>query len=206
MKKIITEKNLISQIWFRPTDTLNFIINKCPEKYVTVFIVLGALVNSIDKALIRNSNADKTLIEVLPLAIIFGLLLGWISFYIYAFVLSITGEFIGGKSQPKEFRTILGWALIPLISTLILLIPKILIFGDDLLLKNYYNESVLLTITYFSFTVLEFILGIWSLIILVKGVMIIQEFRLGKSILNIILPILIILIPVFLIVWISQMF
>jgi len=204
MKKNITEKNLVSQIWLRPTETLNFIIKNCPQKYVTLLIVLGGLVNSLDKAFTRSSNADKTLIEVLPIAIVLGLLLGWITYYMYAFVLSIAGEWIGGKSQPKEFRTIIGWALIPLISTLILLIPQVLIFGDDLLLEDYDNESVLLTMTYLGFIILEFVLGIWSLIIFVKGIMIIQGFGLGKSILNMILPGLMILIPILLVFWISQ--
>ena len=204
MKKNITEKNLVSQIWLRPTETLNFIIKICPQKYVTLLIVLGGLVNSLDKAFTRSSNADKTLIEVLPIAIVLGLLLGWITYYMYAFVLSIAGEWIGGKSQPKEFRTIIGWALIPLISTLILLIPQVLIFGDDLLLEDYDNESVLLTMTYLGFLILEFVLGIWSLIIFVKGIMIIQGFGLGKSILNMILPGLMILVPILLVFWISQ--
>jgi len=206
MKKIITEKNLISQIWLRPTDTLNFIINNCPEKYVTILIVLGGLINSLDKAFTKSSNADKTLIEVLPIAIIIGLLFGWITYYIYAYALSIAGEWMGGKSQPKDFRTIIGWALIPLISTLILLIPQILIFGDDLLLEDYDNESAIMTMTYLGFILLELILGIWSLIIFIKGVMIIQGFGLGKSIVNMIMPGLLILIPIFLVIWISQMF
>lgn len=206
MKKIITERNLISKIWFQPTETLNFIINNCPEKYVTILIVLGGLVNALDKAFTRNSNSDKSLIEVLPIAIIIGLLFGWITYYIYAYALSIVGEWIGGKSQPKDFRTIIGWALVPLISTLILLIPQIFIFGDDLLLEDYDNENIILTMIYLGFIIIEFVLAIWSLVIFVKGIMIIQEFRIGKAILNMIMPGLMILIPIFLVIGISQIF
>jgi len=192
----INDDNLFVKIWLNPTDTLKYILKNCPEKYVIILLVLGGIVRAIDRASIKDMGDNMSTLSVLGITIIFGGLFGWIAYYIYAWALSVTGEWLNGKSDPSQFRTIIAWSLIPSICTLILLVPEVIIFGDDLFRSEPFNESLLNTISWIMFGVIEIILAIWTLVILVNGISLIQNFGIGKSILNMILPGLVIAIPI----------
>lgn len=195
----INEENLISKIWLHPTATLKFILNNCPEKYVTILLVLGGIVRAISRASNKNLGDKMPTLAVLGMAILLGGLLGWIAYYIYAWAMSVTGEWLGGKSNPIKFRTIIAWALVPSIATLILLVPEVIILGDDLFKSEITNDSMINTFSWLLFGLLELTLGIWTVVILVKGTSLIQNFGIGKSILNMILPGLIFIVPILLI-------
>jgi hypothetical protein len=189
----VNESKLIYEIWIKPTQTLKYILNTCPEKYVTLFIVLGGITEAINKASNKNNGDNMSTMAVLSFAIIGGALFGWISYYLYAFFLSITGKWLNGRAEPQQFRTVLAWASVPTISSLLLLIPELLIFGDDLFRSELSNSELSYTLLYGIFSLIEMVLGIWTIIITVKGISIIQEFGIGKSILNLFLPALLLI-------------
>lgn len=195
-KKPIHEKSLIDTIWFRPSETLKFILERCPNKYVSILLVLGGISRGIARASNKNMGDNMETWLVLTISIIAGGLFGWMSYYIYAWALSATGKWINGKAGTDKFKTIIAWSLIPSIVALLLLIPELIIFGDGLFQSYTSNNSNAIIISYFIFGILELILGVWSLVILVKGIALIQNFSIGKSILNLIIPILIILVPI----------
>ena len=192
----INHDNLLTKIWLKPTDTLKYILKNCPEKYVTILLVLGGIVRAIDRASNKDMGDNMSTAAVLGFAIILGGLFGWVTYYIYAWGMSVTGEWLSGKSEPSKFRTIIAWALIPSICSLILLVPEVIIFGDDLFKSEPINESLFNTISWIVFGLIEIGLAIWSTVILVKGISLIQNFGIGKSILNMILPGLVIVIPI----------
>lgn len=133
---------------------------------------------------------------VLGIVIILGGLFGWVTYYIYAWCMSVTGEWLNGKSEPSKFRTIIAWALIPSICSLILLVPEVIIFGEDLFKSEPMNESLFNTVSWIVFGLIEIALAIWSTVILVKGMSLIQNFGIGKSFLNMILPGIVIVVPI----------
>ena len=200
----INDKNLLSRIWTNPSDTLNYILKNCPDRYVTILLVLGGIVRAITRASNRNMGDNMTTILVLAISIITGGLFGWITYYIYAWALSLTGKWLGGESNPSKFRTVIAWALIPSICSLILLIPELIIFGDDLFKSQTVYKSEFIRYSWIAFGLTELALSIWSITILVIGIGILQKFGIGKSILNMILPLLVLLIPIFAIVLITR--
>ena len=189
----INEDNLLLKILTRPTDTLIYILNNSPQKYVTILLVLGGIMRVIERASARNLGDTTSTLAILTIAVVIGGSLGWITYYIYAWGMSATGNWIGGTAEPDRFRTIIAWALIPSLGSLVLLFPEIFIFKEDLFKSVPVNTSMFNNIMWFVFGMSEFILGIWSLIILVKGIIIIQNFKVGKAILNLFLPGLIII-------------
>ena len=194
-RSIINDENLFRYIWFKPTETLRYIVENCPEKHVSLLLVLGGIVNVIGKASSKNMGDTMSTTSVLAICIIFGALFGWISYFIYAWGLSATGKWLNGNSESSEFKTLIAWALIPSICTLILLIPEPIILGDDLFKSQKLNHSSLNNTSLIFFGVLEIILGVWSIVLLVKGISLIQNFGIGKSILNCSLPVLVVFIP-----------
>jgi hypothetical protein len=202
----INDDNLLLKIWLKPKDTLTHILKNYPDKYVTILLVLGGVVRAIDRASNKSMGDNMSTVAVLGVAIIFGGLFGWMTYYIYAWAMSVTGQWIKGESNSSQFRTIIAWALIPSICSLVLLGPELIVFGDDLFKSEPVNDSSLDGISWIIFGVIELTLGIWTMIILVKGISLIQNFSIGKSILNMILPGLLILIPILAIVLLVGMF
>lgn len=196
---------LIGSIWLKPTDTLNYLLNNAPEKLVIPLFMLGGVVRSWDKAIERASE-DADLFFNLGLATLIGLFFGWITYYIWAWALSVTAEWIGGKASPKNYRTILAWGLIPSICSLIIIGIQFNFFKEQLISDDIINTSSLMTTLFLLSLLVELALGIWSLVIIVKGISIIQNFSIGQSILNIILPILFIAIPIGAILLLTNLF
>lgn len=195
----VNPKELVYSIWNQPKLTLMYILDKCPEKYVFLFLVLGGIVRTIGKASERGMGDNMSTISVLLYAFILGGLLGWISYYIYSWAMSFTGNWLDGNAIPSKFRTILAWALVPSIASLILLIPEFIFFGDDLFRSVQQDQSMISSIGWMVFGFIELGLGIWTAVILVIGIKLIQGFGTGKAILNMILPGLLIILPILII-------
>ncbi len=107
--------------------------------------------------------------------------------------MSVTGKWIDGTAESDKFRTIIAWALIPSLGSLLLLFPEIFMFQEGLFKSVPVNNSMFNNTMWFVFGMTELLLGIWSLIILVTGNMLIQNFNVGKAILNLFLPGLVII-------------
>lgn len=184
----IDEDNLLKKIWLEPTATLSYILQNCPQKNVLLFLVIGGILRVINRASMRDMGDDFSTITILGIALIVGGLFGWMSYYVYAWALSVTGKWLDGKTLPTTFRTILAWSLVPSICTLFLLVPEVIIFGDDLFKSVPENHFPYFDTIFLSFAVAEFVLGIWTLVILVQGIKLVQEFSTGRAILNLLLP------------------
>lgn len=202
----ITEDNLIYKIWIKPTTTLAYILKNCPDKFMVPLMILGGITRAIDRASTQNMGDKYSIFYILIITIVAGGLFGWISYYFYAWLLEITGKWLKGKADYEEFKTVIAWSLIPSICSLVLLIPEILIFGVDIFKSDMSDTGVVSIMLMVLFGLVEITLGIWTLIIFVKGVSLIQNFNTWKAILNMILPVFLILIPILFIVLIFKMF
>ena len=195
---MINEKNLLLVIWTKPKATLEFILLNRIKTYTILLFVLGGIANSITKAQVNIAEHSTLSITILIFAVILGGLLGLLFYYVYAALLSWTGNWLDGKATINQFASVLAWSLIPSICTLILLVPKYIIFGDKTFTIDTNELNQLSLILYYLFIVIETLLSIWSIIILISGVSLIQGFTIWKALLNSILPIFAIIIPILL--------
>lgn len=195
----INPDQLVYSIWVKPKITLKYILEKCPKKYVFLFLVLGGVVRAISRASERGMGDTMSTASVLIISILIGGLIGWIGYYFYAWALSFTGRWLNGNSDPETFRTVIAWSLVPSIATLILLIPELIIIGDQLFKSEFLFLSTFQSVALIAFGLIELALWVWTLVILVIGIKLIQGFGTGKAILNMILPGLVLLVPLLLI-------
>lgn len=194
-KNVINEKNLLFKIWIAPKATLKYILDYCPDKYVLILIVLGGIAKSIDRASNKGMGDHMSTSTILIITTIGGGLFGWISYYLYAWLLEVTGKWLKGNATFAQIKTILAWASVPIAASLILLIPELYVFGDNFFKSEVYSYEWNSTVALLIFGIIELTCGVWSLIILIKGIGLVQNFSVGKSILNSILPALLIVIP-----------
>lgn len=177
---------------FHPTAAFNYIFANKRQMSLLYLFLFGGAVSGIERLLDKNTVGDPFDYGHLTISILAGAALGWISYYILALILSFAGNYLKGKASDRDFRIVIAWALIPTIFSLFVLIPQFIIYGagsNDLTFSTYLSPRSLFLI---SLKVISAILGIWSFVILVKGVAYIQNFSIKRAILNIIAPILII--------------
>jgi len=191
----VNEENLLLRIWTQPVSTFTYILNYCPDKHIHLLLVLGGIVRAIDRASVTSMGDKSSTVGVLFAAVIGGGLFGWMTYYFYAWIVSFTGRWINGKADARTIRVILAWSSIPAITSLILLIPEILIYGNDLFRSDRSNENLLQTICEPVFSVIQIMLSVWSLALSVIGVALVQKFSSGKAILNILLGAVILVLP-----------
>ena len=130
------------------------------------------------------------------MAIVVGGLLGWVFYYIYASLLGWTGKWIKGIAGMDQFLTVLAWASIPTIFSLLLVIPELFITDGNPGSVDISSMNISTVIPYWLIKIGEAVLAVWSLAIMMKGIALIQNFSIGKAILNAILPLFVIIIPI----------
>jgi len=175
---------ILKNIWFRPSKVLELIVTSKNRDNVYVLLFFGGIAYSFYKAIDKGELDFSSIYSV----VIFRGILGWLVFYIFTSLLSFTGEWIGGKAEGGQYRTVLAWSMIPAIVGLFLLIPGYMIFGNDL----FYNTQEIYQFedisSYIGFRILYFILNLWSVIIFIKGIKIIQNFSTLRAVGNLFLP------------------
>ena len=198
---ILTDKDIFTKIWISPRIVFKSINNKRYNKYTTVLMILGGILSALNRAMNMNMGDRMNLMSVLIVCVIGGGIFGFLYFYIFAALLSWTGKWLKGTGNTKSLFRMISYALIPSLVILFVMILRIILFGNDEFKSNVdlFDNGILFTIiTLFSILV-EIGIGVWTLVILVIGTSEVQHLSIGKAILNLILPVIVIcavLIPV----------
>lgn len=204
---ILSDKDIITKIWASPRLVFKYINESHYDKYMIVLLALAGISRAFDRASLKNMGDTMAIAEILGICIVLGGLLGWVSYYIYAALLSWTGKWLDGKGDTNSILRILAYAMIPSILALILLIPQVGIYGAEIFKSegDISSAGLISNIIVYSSMFLELALGICTLVFCVIGISEVQKLSIGKSILNLLLPALIILVPVLLIVLLMMM-
>lgn len=183
----IDDSLMFFSILTKPTQTLERILKFYPGKYLHILIIGPAMAGTLYKNPVAVFGHGAWSILLISVCIIVLWILGWIFLYLISALLSWTGRMINGRADMDEFVMVIPWSYVPLIGLLILLIPEMIVFGDSLNHIDLKDQKQMKTVLYFIFKILELCLSVWSLVILVKGIAVVQQFIIAKAILNLIL-------------------
>jgi hypothetical protein len=194
-RKTISEKDLFKKIILAPREAFRFINDYKYEKHLYILLFLAGIVRSFDRASSKNMGDNYSIWAIIAIGVIAGGLFGWISYYIYAALISWSGKWMNGKGNTESILRILAYALFPSILSLIILIPHIAIYGNDIFKSEngFYSSGLVDSIIYYSFTFIEIVFGIWSVVLCVIAISEVQKLSIGKSILNLILPVILVI-------------
>jgi hypothetical protein len=194
----ISDKKVFSKILTSPREAFNFINTYKYEKHVTLLMVLGGISRTFDRASTKNIGDNFSLWGIIAFCIIIGAIFGWITYYIYSAMISWTGKWLNGKGNSDSILRVLAYALIPSILSLPLLIPQMAIYGNEIFKSDgeITTGGIISNIIGYGSILLEFSLGIWSIILCVIGISEVQNLSIAKSILNLFLPAIVIIVPV----------
>lgn len=197
-----TDVEIFTQIWTRPRAVLKYIHAVSYDKFVPILLVLAGIYRAFDRAAFKGVGDDVSLVTIITFCIFLGGLLGWISIYIYAGLIRWTGQLFNGEGETSALLRILAYALFPSILSLLFLIPQIAIYGIEVFKDDgdIISAGLFSNIVFWSSMFIEMILAIFTIVFSVIGISIVQKIGIGKAILNLILPILVILVPIILII------
>ena len=168
------------EVWLHPRNTIKAILKYDPKYMVLPLAALAGIANNaLEFEVMDVIVGGRSFIGSVFVAAILGI----ISLYISGFLLSLTGKWIGGKADALKLRATIAWASVPVVASLVLFIPLFFALNSELMgILGLSSIAVA-------------ILGIWSLVLQVGMISEIQKFSIVKTIFNIILSIIVVLIP-----------
>jgi len=194
----LTDREIFMDIWTKPRRVFKFIHKNEYDKHIIKLLILAGITNAFDNISSKSWGDEMSLLGIVALAIIVGGLIGWISYYIYASLISWTGRWLKGTQDTKALIRIFAYSMFPSICGLSLLAIQLLYFKDDIFFSDDFiidNLNSLDGIVFWGLGIAQLVLGIWSLVLLTIGISEIQKFPIWKAIINLILPIFVIIIP-----------
>lgn len=204
----LTDKDVFTKIWSSPRQIFKYINDKNYDQYMIVLLLLSGISRSFDRASRNNMGDTMSIWAIVGICIIAGGLFGWLSYYIYAALMSWTGKWLNAKGDTDSILRMLSYAMLPSVIALIFLIPQIAIYGNEIFKADGDITSAgwLANIFVYGSILFEVVLGIITIVFCVIGTSEVQKLSIGKSILNLLLPGIVIIVPILAIVLLFKMF
>lgn len=202
-----TTSELIQYLFTNPKKAFQDVIIWERNEVVHISFLLVGIFRAFDRAELQHKGDSSSLTSIIISCIIIGGISGYFFMFFYSFCIDFTGQWINGKSKKNQIKNIISWAGIPTTFLLIIVLLKILTFGDDTFKSEISLESnQLSTYLRYFFTVIEILLSIIAARALIIGISIAQQFSILKAILNVILAALLIVVPIIIIVLVFSLF
>ncbi len=189
-----------STIWRDPRGTIRQIVEVNPNHSLIILAVFGGLGNAFSYASGFGLGAAMDVSEIIALCIFIGPLSGFISIFLWSWLLSFSCRFLGGAASKQELRAAVAWSWAPVVYLLPLWGVKYILFRHELFTvdKPFIHAHQFLTGLHGIFGVVDFIITMFSLFILFNAVAEVNGFSVWKSIGAIAIVMLALSVPAFL--------
>lgn len=189
-------------IWTKPRKTIRQIIDSGSNKWIFVLISIGGIVDALNNASGQSRGDNYSLTTIVVGSIISGPIFGIVGLYVGSAILRWTGKWIGGKGEIQDIRTAIAWANIPIIWSLVLWVPELIIFKEEIFTSETprIDASNTLAVLWLIFAAIEIVLAVWSAVIFLKSLGEAQGFSAWKALGNVLLSVLIIMVPIIILV------
>lgn len=168
-----------ASMWTSPRSTIRSIVNVNPKYGVFYLAWIYALQTYFFLASYWSFGLSFSFYAILTVGILSSPVIGLIWVYIAGWILNFTGRCLGGQAPIAHLRTAVAWSKLP--SSISLLMWLILmITSTELVFINGVSGPSTLFINF-----IFFILGIWSLVLLILSIQEVQGFTLPRTVLNV---------------------
>ena len=197
-------------MWLHPRRTIRQIVETNPDRLVLLLAAVGGIVEALTNASSDSKSDGMSLTAILLTSLIVGPLMGILGLWLGGVLLRWTGGWIGGQADARRIRATLAWANVPLIWSLLLWIPALLLFGAELFAKAtpLIDASALLSGLYLVFSFGIGVVSLWAFVVFLHALGEVQGFSAWKALGNSILAGLVVAIPLIVLalvmVWISR--
>lgn len=195
----VTSKTLNPWIsmWTRPRDTIRQIVDSNPEHLVLVLAAIAGFANTLNRASTKNMGDLYEWPLIFLAAAIIGPIAGIIGLYIGGALIRWAGGWMGGDASPENIRAAMAWSGVPVIWALLLWIPELLLFGQEMFTTEIQRieDEPGLAYVLLGFAAIEITIAIWAFIIFLKCLGQVQGFSAWKALGNTLLAMLTVIVP-----------
>lgn len=192
-------------MWRHPRRTIRQIVETNPDRLVLVLAAISGIVQGFANAESKSRGNRESFLAIVLASVVLGPVMGIIGLWLGGSLLRWTGGWIGGQGDSRRIRAAVAWSNVPMIWSLALWIPAILLFGQELFTEAtpVLDASPLLSGLYLGFSIGTAVIGVWSFVVGLHALGEVQGFSAWKALLNGILAMLVVLIPILAIVGIA---
>lgn len=189
-------------IWLRPRATIQQIIDSDPRRLVLVLAAAGGIVEALNRASAKSMGDNLGIPAIFLGAIVLGAISGILSLFIFGALIRWTGRWLGGTASHEQVRAAIAWSLVPYLWVSLMWIPELLLFGEEMFTTEMprMDADPSLAFAFLGLLLVEFIGGVWALVVYMKCLGQVQGFSAWKALGNFLLTVLVFVVPIAVIV------
>jgi hypothetical protein len=189
-------------IWTQPRAAIQQIVETDPQRLVLLLAALGGLSTVLDRASMRSLGDKLDWPVLLLLAAVVGPVAGIVTLYIGGALLRWTGSWIGGHGSAQHIRAAMAWSTVPEIWGLLLWIPALAVFGQELFTSKMpsVEANPSLNIVLLGFAAISLLIGIWQFVVFLKCLGQVQGFSAWKALGNSVMASMVVLLPIVIVI------
>lgn len=186
-------------MWTRPRATVRQLVETRPEHAVLGLAALGGVTQALDRASSRNLGDELGLGAIFLSAAVAGPIGGIITLYLFGWLLSIAGRWLGGDAAPCHVRTAMAWGNLPNVTGLLLWLPALALIGQEMFTSStpQLDTQPLLALFLLPVGLAWVALAIWSLVLFLQGLGEVHGFSAWRALGSMFLAVLLLLAPIF---------
>jgi hypothetical protein len=185
-------------IWTKPRATIQQIVDTNPQKFVVRLTSIEGFASVLDIASLRSLGDKYDWPIIFAIAAFAGPIGGLIGLYLAGALIRWTGQWIGGKAPFQNIRAAIAWAGVPTIWALILWIPQLILFGQELFTTKIprIHARPSLWFMFLGFMVINITIALWASVVYLKCLGQVQGFSTWKALCNTILVAMVSIVPI----------
>jgi hypothetical protein len=172
-------------IWTEHRKTIARIVDENPKRDVWILAWIYGFLSFMNGSQSFVLGNKFQFFGIIVFSIIIAPLWGMLVFAVWSFVVHLIGKLLKGKASFSYVRAAFAWSCVPLTVNIVLWILLLLAFGRTLFQTAQPTTGPIILLT--LVLIAKVIIMIWSLVIYINALAEVQQFSIGRSIVNILL-------------------
>lgn len=185
-------------MWNRPRATVRALVENDPRYLVLALAGLAGVRQVLDEASVRDAADALPLPVIVGLAVVLGPPSGILTLHISGALIHWTGRWLGGSAPASHLRTALAWGSLPMVAGLVLWIPALGVFREELFTMTTPRLDANLGLAYgmIAHGLVSGTLGVWALVLMLKAIGEVQGFSAWRAMANVLLAAAVVTVPI----------
>jgi hypothetical protein len=194
-------------MWVRPRETIRAILNYNKSYLLLLLYWIYGFPLLLQLAQNMSLGDQYSAVSILAVAVIGGMLVGFIGINLGSLLFHWTGRWIGGAGSFQDVRAAVAWSSIPNAVSGLIWIIQIAMFGSKIFSLSFFSMPMVgmqVSVTYIC-SVVSIVVMVWGIVILLKAIGEAQRFSAWKALLNVFLPFIVIFIGLKILTWLFML-
>ncbi|MDJ0749464.1 MAG: YIP1 family protein [Woeseiaceae bacterium] len=177
----------LRSIWFHPAETIAHVAHENPGYRLFVLPIAAGLLTLPTVALFGDKDLEFTIGFAWASLVAFGPIAEILQVFVGAYLIRLTGAWLGGKAGSTSLQTAIVWGNVPIVAMTLLGIVAVVfsfVYNEFSTEPLVWGQSPVVLAVGWTLIVVQTALIAWSLAIFLKGVAVVQGFSMGRALLN----------------------